>query len=231
MSLTPKNWATFQHYKDRKPPWIKLHRGLLDDYEFLRLPLASQALAPRIWLLASEYEGGKITASLEEIAFRLHKTESDLREALKPLVSSGFFHDASGMLAERKQEATPEREEETETEEETEVEKGRAVARAVQVYAFSGTVIRLTPKDFKSWEVAYPNINLMAELTARDAWLASDEATNDDRKRWFHSTAQHLANRDMKAKAMGKYEKPMSEADRIEAAALRGVEIWKPGAA
>lgn len=114
--LTPKNWATFQHYKDRKPPWIKLHRGLLDDYAFACLPLASQALAPRLWLLASEYEDGKITANLDEISFRLHVPIDALKEALKPLVKSGFFDDASGLLAECKQELLLEREEERERE-------------------------------------------------------------------------------------------------------------------
>ena len=38
MSLTPRNWHEFQQYKDRKPDWIKLHRGLLDDFEFQSLP-------------------------------------------------------------------------------------------------------------------------------------------------------------------------------------------------
>jgi hypothetical protein len=64
LRLTPKNWKSFQHYKDRAPPWIKLHKTLLDDFKFSRLPLASRALAPCIWLLASEYEGGEINASV-----------------------------------------------------------------------------------------------------------------------------------------------------------------------
>lgn len=91
MILTPKNWKSFQHYKDRAPAWIKLHKGLLDDFTFARLPLASRALAPMLWLLASEYEDGRITASLEEIAFRLHISEADLSGALNPLINSGFF--------------------------------------------------------------------------------------------------------------------------------------------
>jgi hypothetical protein len=76
--LTPKNWDTFQHYKDRAPAWIKLHRGLLDDYTFACLPVASRALAPLLWLLASEYEKGKINASAKEIAFRLRVSEREL---------------------------------------------------------------------------------------------------------------------------------------------------------
>ena len=39
--LRVKNWAEFQHYRSRRPPWIKLHRGLLDDYAWHRLPEAS----------------------------------------------------------------------------------------------------------------------------------------------------------------------------------------------
>lgn len=98
MILTPKNWKSFQHYKDRAPSWIKLHKGLLDDFEFVCLPVASRALAPFLWLLASEYEGGTIDASLEKIAFRVHMRVDELQEALSPLVDAGFF-DASEVIA------------------------------------------------------------------------------------------------------------------------------------
>lgn len=108
MALTPKNWKSFQHYKDRAPAWIKLHKGLLTDFSFNRLPLASRALAPMLWLLASEYEDGAITATREEIAFRLHVTDKDLADAITPLIDSGFFID-SDPLAACGQEATPEK--------------------------------------------------------------------------------------------------------------------------
>jgi hypothetical protein len=98
VTLSPKNWNSFQHYKNRKPAWIKLHHGLLDDFTFSRLPVASKALAPLLWLLASEYQDGKITAPMDELAFRLHMIPSDLTAALTPLVESGFFN-ASGPLA------------------------------------------------------------------------------------------------------------------------------------
>jgi hypothetical protein len=109
MTLTPKNWKSFQHYKDRAPAWIKLHKGLMTDFAFNRLPLASRALAPMLWLLASEYEDGEITASMDEIAFRLHVSTSELNAALKPLIDSGFFI-ASDALAEPEQQAIPEKE-------------------------------------------------------------------------------------------------------------------------
>lgn len=55
--LRVKNWEEFQHYKDRNPPWIKLHRTLLDDYEFSRLQDASKAHLILIWLFASQRDG------------------------------------------------------------------------------------------------------------------------------------------------------------------------------
>lgn len=68
-------------------------------------------------------------------------------------------------------------------------------------YAFDGKIVKLRRKSFDEWVKAYPNLDLIGELTARDAWLASDRATDDDRKRWFVSTSQHLANRNMTARA------------------------------
>lgn len=110
--ITVKNWSRFQHYKQRRPPWIKLHRELLDDFAFACLPLASQALAPRLWLLASEADDGSFPDDVPLLVFRLHCTEDDLLSAIKPLIEKGFLscsHDASVLLASRKQEAHPEK--------------------------------------------------------------------------------------------------------------------------
>lgn len=120
MSIAPKNWKEFQHYKDRAPQWIKLHRKLLDDFEFASLPVASRALAPMLWLLASEYEDGVISASNEAVAFRLRISVMELETALKPLILSGFFVTDSDLLAERKHDASLEKEREKELEKEEE---------------------------------------------------------------------------------------------------------------
>lgn len=109
MKLIPKNWDNFQHYKHRSPPWIKLHKNLLDDMQYQRLPLASKALAPMLWLLASETSDGVIHRSAEEIAFRLRMTEKEVLSAIKPLIDNGFFIEDSNMLAEGLQDATTEK--------------------------------------------------------------------------------------------------------------------------
>lgn len=129
MLLQPRNWAKFQHYKDRCPPWIKLHRDLLIDREFMCLPLASKALAPLLWLLASESKDGTFDGSTEELAFRLHLPPTDIEKGLKPLIDKGFFIVDSTMLAERKQVAIPETETEKEEEKEAEREKTRRGTR------------------------------------------------------------------------------------------------------
>lgn len=116
MRLIPKNWKAFQHYNDRCPPWIKLHRDLLNDRAFMSLPIASKALAPLMWLLASESKDGSFDASTEELAFRLRLSVSEIEAGLKPLINSGFFLDASTLLAPCLQVATPETETETKRE-------------------------------------------------------------------------------------------------------------------
>ena len=122
MILIPKNWAVFQHYKDRLPPWIKLHREILNDRIYMSLPIASKAIAPMMWLLASESKDGSFDGSLDELMFRLHITEKDYKDGVKPLIDKGFFIVASMTQADSKHIAIPETETETETERETKTE-------------------------------------------------------------------------------------------------------------
>ena len=124
MLLQPKNWAVFQHYKDRCPPWIKLHRDLLNDRAYMSLPVASKAIAPLLWLLASESKDGVFNGSQDELVFRLHMSVKDVKAGVKPLIDKGFFTVASGVLADSKQDAIPETERETEKEGETDAPKG-----------------------------------------------------------------------------------------------------------
>lgn len=55
--LDIKNWDTFQHYGKRNPPWIKLHRAILDDYAFCALPDVSKGHLMLLWLYASQNNG------------------------------------------------------------------------------------------------------------------------------------------------------------------------------
>lgn len=78
--ISIKNWHRFQHFKDRRPPWIKLYRDLLDDDEWFELdPLASKTLV-MLWLIASEDNGN--LPCVKKLAFRLRKTVRQVETTL-----------------------------------------------------------------------------------------------------------------------------------------------------
>lgn len=105
--LQVKNWRTFQHYTMRNPPWIRLYNTLLEDPAFAGLPDTAKAHLVGIWLYASRSEN-RIPSDAKFIGERINaSTPVDL----KLLVSNGFLEpycNASNMLAERKQPASPE---------------------------------------------------------------------------------------------------------------------------
>lgn len=113
--LRVKNLEKHQHYKDRRPPWIKLHAEVLNDYAFTCLHDASKAHLMLLWVLASRLDN-KIPYDLAWITQQLGAHGPvDMEE----LILQGFmevFDDGSKLLAPRKQSAVPETETETETE-------------------------------------------------------------------------------------------------------------------
>lgn len=119
--ISVKNFERFQHYKDRNPPWIKLHAAILDDYHFGRLHDASKMHLIGIWILASKTDN-RIPCDPEWIGQRIGATA---KVDLEVLVSAGFLLFESGTstpLASRKQKAPlVEESREEESREETEV--------------------------------------------------------------------------------------------------------------
>jgi hypothetical protein len=116
MKWRVKDWRKFQHFRDRRPPWIKLYRDLLDDPDWHDLkPDAAKALV-MLWLIASEDDGN--LPDPRKLAFRMRMNEKQVNQLLNSLthwleqvdigvISPGYLDDA------------PEREtyrEETETE-------------------------------------------------------------------------------------------------------------------
>jgi hypothetical protein len=128
--LYVKNWDEFQHYKDRSPPWIKLHRDLLRDYNFLCLQDASKLHLMLIWLLASQMDN-KIPADEKFIRNQIGvKEKIDFNE----LIEKGFLIDASNALAKCKQTAIGETETETETETDIRARKNHSTGKSLKNY-------------------------------------------------------------------------------------------------
>jgi len=95
-----KNWKKFQHFKDRKPPWVKLYRDVLDDLEWYELdPLASKVLV-MCWLIASE-DDGKLPPA-KTLAFRLRMSEKQTNDCLNKL-SHWLEQDDISVISERYQ--------------------------------------------------------------------------------------------------------------------------------
>lgn len=61
-----KNWEIHQHYKDRSPPWIKLHRKLLTSETWVTLDDASRVLAIACMLVAAD-TNNKITKNAQHL--------------------------------------------------------------------------------------------------------------------------------------------------------------------
>lgn len=56
-NLQVKNWEKFQHYKDRNPPWIKLHFEILASEDWVMLADASKLLMITCMMIASRNNG------------------------------------------------------------------------------------------------------------------------------------------------------------------------------
>lgn len=113
--LRVKNLEKHQHYKDRRPPWIKLHAEVLDDYKFSRLQDASKAHLMLLWVLASRLDN-RIPYDLPWITQQINATQPVDVDELVALEFIEVFDDGSKTLAPRKQSAMPETEGETEKE-------------------------------------------------------------------------------------------------------------------
>jgi hypothetical protein len=112
-----KNWPKFQHFKDRRPPWIKLYRELLDDKEFHDLDAEAAKTLVLLWLLASEdpkQEGNLPT--MADIGWRLRISEKRLKDSISKL-SHWLEQVDITLISERYQADAPEERRDTTTEE------------------------------------------------------------------------------------------------------------------
>lgn len=115
-----KDWNKFQHFKDRRPPWIKLYREILDDPEWHELDPASAKVLVMIWLIASEEMGELPT--IKKLAFRLRLTENQVEIHCSKL-SHWLIQDDINLISDQYQHDAPETETEGETKKETEARK------------------------------------------------------------------------------------------------------------
>lgn len=106
------NWSEFQHYKDRSPPWIKLHRQLLNNRQWHSLSAPACKLLVELWLIAAETVDGTIAEGTDDLAWRVRRDPGELASLLIELEAHEFLdlsvHDARIVIAGCMRDAGPE---------------------------------------------------------------------------------------------------------------------------
>lgn len=208
MTLQIRNWDRWQSYrKDRgQPPWIKIHRQLMRDQNWVSLTDAQRGQLVAIWMLAAD-RGGVIPAS-PAIVRKLCFMDSD--PDLNLFIEKEFIdrrHTDANVTPERRQHDQPEerRVEESRGEkipadagddekvcrETSPLTPAESPSGLTTKYYFESGVIKLKERDFLNWERAFSYLNLRAELTAIGP---TDWAVNLGPK-WFVPVSQLLARR------------------------------------
>jgi hypothetical protein len=136
--LRVKNWETFQHYKDRRPVWIKFHVEMLDDYELTNLDYVTQLLFDRLLLLAARTDNN-IPNDPRYVGRIVSIEPKKVAEGIAILLDKGFLvtnvrkRSASKALAKRSAQAC--------LETETETDKKRTTPLTPRVWKVDGKAV------------------------------------------------------------------------------------------
>lgn len=163
-----KNYKKFQHYKNRRPPWIKLYISLLDDYEFLQLSDENKWYTVALYLLASQHEN-RIP---NDPAFITNRIGAIQVIDLQPIMDAGFIsickHKARQVLAEGKQNDDGETETEAYKEEKSRDRYKDDFDLVWGMYPSRGDHSNPKLVAFKAWKVrlkeGVPTAHLMAAV-------------------------------------------------------------------
>jgi hypothetical protein len=80
-------WDKYQHYKNRRPPWIKFYVDLLANDEWLNLSPSNVKLLCTLWMLAATHGDGRVTADERWLTAQAKTPKG----SLKALSDAGFI--------------------------------------------------------------------------------------------------------------------------------------------
>lgn len=212
MVMRIKGWEKFQHFKDRKPPWVKLYRDLLDDLEWHELDPKAAKVLVSLWLIASEGDG--YLPEPKKLAFRLRMTESAVIDCCSKL-SHWLEQDDAMLISTGYQVDRPETETETETDNVQVADLfvrfwdayPRKVAKPEAMKAFRRT--KPTELVLADMLAAIDRQGLPAKVAKGEARYVPHPATWLNQERW--------KDQDQAAKAAVAWWLPAGFADRYEA--------------
>ena len=170
-----KNWVKHQHFKDRRPPWIKVHRDILEQRDIMMISPCAFRLLVLLWLLASEDEDMNGTLpQVEDIAFRLHMDKDVISKHLREL-EAWLEQDDIKPISPRYQVGPPETETETETERETEAKtETRSRQRSVSVFGEFKNV-KLTTEEYAQLKEKHGEQRTAEGIEVLSAYIANSK--------------------------------------------------------
>lgn len=155
--LYVRNWDKFQHYKDRCPPWIKLHYELLTSSDWVMLADDSKLLAVVCMMIASRNEGAvpAIPEYVQRVAYL------DRKPNFKPLIDCGFLSKDASACKRMQADARPEKE----------TEKRQRQRRERKTIKLS----EVTAEHMTQWakENQYPIAKLSSQIESCRDWYAA----------------------------------------------------------
>lgn len=187
--LRVRNWTQFQHYKDRNPPWIKLHFALLSSEDWVTLDDASKLLAVVCMLVASRNEGmvPNNPAYLKRVAYL------DRLPKLKPLIDCGFLEipqaDAIRLQA-NDSAAQADARPETETDTDKTVEPNGSLSETSSDAAVKSGKAKSYPDAFEAFWKSYPRTPNMSKSKALVSW---NKLSAVDRQKCSASITAYIA--------------------------------------
>lgn len=193
--LSIKNFGEYQHYKNRLPPWIKLHLSILDDADFLRMPDASKWHYIGLLLLASRHENS-IKVDSEYIKNRLGLTvKLDLSQRF--LKDHLLASDASKRLLLTQENA------DSETETEKSRDRDREETEADTHDPASASRVQLSDiewMDSLRTNAGYAGVDIDVQRGRCEAWCATNGKTFSRRRfiNWLNRTEKPIAKPDWK---------------------------------
>jgi hypothetical protein len=223
MTFRIKGWDKFQHFKDRRPPWIKLYRDILDDPDWHELDGDTAKALVALWLLASEDEEQKgALPDVRRIAFRLRISEKQAKQTLTKL-SHWVIQDDINVISSRYQDDAPERAgEETETETYKPEAETEQRASAPRVYPAPPLVKETTWADYvklrkaKRAPITETALNLIQNEASKAGWTLEQALVECIARGWTSFKAewvqqnaatprrtQHQINAEATARALG----------------------------
>jgi hypothetical protein len=96
--ISVNNWWKFQHYKERRPVWVKLHVTYLEDKKHWP---AEQRLIALLLMIVAANKDNRFTSDPRWLSYELGLPVAAVRRAVSGLLEDGFLRDADGVDSEQ----------------------------------------------------------------------------------------------------------------------------------